>query len=123
LKILPLACLWNKELNVLLNGTNSGIQYNDILFHSFTFLLWGIGNFAHKNLLSLIMRLNETEIENIKKLAHLHFGEDVQVILFGSRASDEKREGDIDIFIRKKNGEKPDLRLSFYDFFTFILLF
>ena len=48
------------------------------------------------------MRLNKTEIENIKKLAHLHFGEDVQVILFGSRASDEKRGGDIDIFTKEK---------------------
>jgi len=45
------------------------------------------------------MRLNETEIENIKKLAHLHFGKDVQVILFGSRANDEERGGDIDILI------------------------
>jgi predicted nucleotidyltransferase len=56
------------------------------------------------------MRLNETEIENIKKLACLHFGEDVQVILFGSRANDEERGGDIDIFIRKRNGEKPAFR-------------
>ena len=67
------------------------------------------------------MRLNENEIENIKKLAHLHFGEDVQVILFGSRASDEKRGGDIDIFIRKKNGEKPDLR-SKINFTTDLIL-
>ena len=56
------------------------------------------------------MRLNGNEIDIIKKLAHLHFGEDVQVILFGSRTSDEKRGGDIDLFIRKKNGRKPDFR-------------
>lgn len=67
------------------------------------------------------MRLNETEIENIKKLAHLHFGKDVQVILFGSRANDEERGGDIDIFIRKKNGEKPDFR-SKINFTTDLIL-
>jgi len=56
------------------------------------------------------MRLNEFEIESIKYLAKQHFGKDVQVILFGSRTSDKKRGGDIDLFIRKQSGDKPDVR-------------
>lgn len=56
------------------------------------------------------MRLNEHEVESIKNLAQVHFGIDVQVILFGSRTNNEKRGGDIDLFIRKQNGEKPDVR-------------
>ena len=56
------------------------------------------------------MRLSEFEIETIKNLAQLHFGDDVNVILFGSRASDTKRGGDIDLFIRKTDGNIPDVR-------------
>ncbi|MEE4285631.1 MAG: nucleotidyltransferase domain-containing protein [Mariniphaga sp.] len=56
------------------------------------------------------MRLNEFEIESIKDLAQQHFGKDVQVILFGSRTSDNKRGGDIDLFIRKQSKDKPDVR-------------
>lgn len=56
------------------------------------------------------MRLNEFEIESIKDLAQQHFGKDVQVILFGSRTSDNKRGGDIDLFIRKQGRDKPDVR-------------
>jgi uncharacterized protein len=63
-----------------------------------------------KILLPLNMRLEKFEIDSIKDLAQLHFGTDVQVILFGSRTSDSKRGGDIDLFIRKQNGDKPDIR-------------
>jgi len=56
------------------------------------------------------MRLEKFEIESIKELARLHFGTDVQVVLFGSRAINSKRGGDIDLFIRKKNGSQPDVR-------------
>ncbi len=56
------------------------------------------------------MRLEKFEIESIKNLAQQHFGKDVQVFLFGSRTSNNKRGGDIDLFIRKKNGVKPDIR-------------
>jgi predicted nucleotidyltransferase len=56
------------------------------------------------------MRLDEFEIESIKDLAQLHFGKDVQVILFGSRTSNNKRGGDIDLFIRKQNGDKLNVR-------------
>jgi GxxExxY protein len=63
-----------------------------------------------KILLPLNMRLDKFEIESIKDLARLHFGKDVQVILFGSRTSNNKRGGDIDLFIRKQSGDKPDVR-------------
>ena len=49
------------------------------------------------------MRLSQFEIENIKNLAKHHFGHDVIVILFGSRANDEMRGGDIDLFIKSNN--------------------
>lgn len=51
------------------------------------------------------MRLSEFEIENIKNLASLHFGSDVQVFLYGSRTSNQLRGGDIDLFISHPNGE------------------
>ena len=49
------------------------------------------------------MRLSKFEIESIKQLAQHHFGQDVKVILFGSRANDEMRGGDIDLFIQSNN--------------------
>ncbi len=55
------------------------------------------------------MRLSQFEIENIKVLAKHHFGDDVKVFLFGSRADNSKRGGDIDLFIQT-NGRKPDIR-------------
>jgi len=45
------------------------------------------------------MRLEEWEIEEIKKAAKLIFGEDVKVILFGSRVYDDKKGGDIDLYV------------------------
>ena len=44
------------------------------------------------------MRLNEKEIEIIKKIVAEHLG-DAQVYLFGSRVDKEKMGGDIDLFI------------------------
>jgi predicted nucleotidyltransferase len=70
-----------------------------------------------KLLLPLNMRLNKHEIESIKDLAQMHFGNDVQVILFGSRTSNNKRGGDIDLFIRKQSGEKLNVG-SKIDFIT-----
>lgn len=46
------------------------------------------------------MRLSEFEIDSIKNMAEQHFGKDVQVYLFGSRVNNQKRGGDIDLFIR-----------------------
>jgi uncharacterized protein len=56
-----------------------------------------------------IMRLTQFEIENIRTLARHHFGDDVKVILFGSRADMNKRGGDIDLFIQAGGG-KPNVR-------------
>ena len=52
------------------------------------------------------MRLSESEIAWITSLARKHFGEDVQVVLFGSRVDDDQRGGDIDLFVRKLTGER-----------------
>jgi len=57
------------------------------------------------------MRLEEWEVEEIKKAAKLIFGEDVKVVLFGSRVYDDKKGGDIDLYVitnnpsMKKKGE------------------
>jgi hypothetical protein len=60
------------------------------------------------------MRLSEFEIESIRKMAGLHFGNHVQVFLFGSRTIDCQKGGDIDLFISNpddkhlKSGTKID---------------
>lgn len=45
------------------------------------------------------MRLTENEVNTIVSLSRTKFGEDVKVILFGSRTDDLKRGGDIDLLI------------------------
>ena len=55
------------------------------------------------------MRLSQYEIEYIRTLAQLHFGEDVKVFLFGSSVDDAKRGGDIDLFIQAGD-RKPNIR-------------
>lgn len=45
------------------------------------------------------MRLSEDQIEQIRKIARNIFGDDVRVVLFGSRVDDEARGGDIDLLI------------------------
>lgn len=45
------------------------------------------------------MRLTEEDRELIKKSVKTHFGESAKVYLFGSRADDTKRGGDIDLYI------------------------
>lgn len=67
------------------------------------------------------MRLTEFEIENIKSLARLHFGGNVQVFLFGSRTNNQMRGGDIDLFIRDSFGKKLTMR-SKIDFITDLVL-
>lgn len=46
------------------------------------------------------MRLSENEVKVIKKTAEETWGNNVMVFLFGSRTDDEKRGGDIDLFIQ-----------------------
>ena len=45
------------------------------------------------------MRLSEKEICSIKQNVAKYFGEGTKLVLFGSRISDEKRGGDIDLLI------------------------
>lgn len=51
------------------------------------------------------MRLTPEYIERIKRSAIECFGEGTRVYLFGSRTDDEKRGGDIDLFIETNNKE------------------
>ncbi|WP_409525360.1 nucleotidyltransferase domain-containing protein [Nitrincola sp. MINF-07-Sa-05] len=45
------------------------------------------------------MRLSDHEKEAIVRHTHQVFGQNAQVYLFGSRTDDQKRGGDIDLFI------------------------
>jgi len=45
------------------------------------------------------MRLSEHEISVIKGEAKMQFGENAKVYIFGSRVDDNKKGGDIDIYI------------------------
>ncbi len=45
------------------------------------------------------MRLQNFEIEAIKSTAQLMFGKQTMVTLFGSRVEDDKKGGDIDLYI------------------------
>ena len=49
------------------------------------------------------MRLTENEIEVIKQTAEQIFGRDTHVYLFGSRAFDDKKGGDIDLLIKTRS--------------------
>ena len=56
------------------------------------------------------MRLSQFEIGAIISIAKKYFGTEVQVFLFGSRVDDDKKGGDIDLFI--KNDAKELLSLE-----------
>ncbi|NBB89859.1 MAG: nucleotidyltransferase domain-containing protein [Spirochaetes bacterium] len=45
------------------------------------------------------MRLTEGERETIRNAVRRHFGEEATVVLFGSRADDAKRGGDVDLLV------------------------
>ena len=53
------------------------------------------------------MRLKQTEIDAIKKVSKMVFGENSTTLLFGSRIDDIKRGGDIDLYIQY-NPTNPD---------------
>ncbi len=59
------------------------------------------------------MRLNQYEVNSIKKVAERVFGEQSKVLLFGSRVDDTVRGGDIDLYIQpesKDNLNKKRIR-------------
>ena len=67
------------------------------------------------------MRLSKFEIDNIKSLAYIHFGKDVQVFLFGSRIDDQNRGGDIDLFIHNSNEDRLNIQTKI-NFLTDLML-
>ena len=67
------------------------------------------------------MRLSEADIESIVNLANLHFGDDVQVFLFGSRANNQQQGGDIDLLIRNPNNGQLKIRAKI-NFITDLIL-
>ena len=46
------------------------------------------------------MRLTQNEIDAIKKVSKIVFGENAKAVLFGSRTNDLKKGGDIDLCIQ-----------------------
>jgi predicted nucleotidyltransferase len=61
------------------------------------------------------MRLNQFQIDIINKLARKYFGEETTVYLFGSRTDDNKKGGDIDLFIKTshENSLTLDAKIHF----------
>lgn len=55
------------------------------------------------------MRLSLQQVEAIRYAAATIFGPEVIIWLFGSRADDQKRGGDIDLLIKPANPEKYSL--------------
>lgn len=51
------------------------------------------------------MRLTKFQIDLIKKLSQKYFGMNAKVYLFGSRADDKKKGGDMDIYIETEFAE------------------
>lgn len=54
------------------------------------------------------MRMTPQQAETVRMYAHLHFGEDAVIWLFGSRADDHKKGGDYD-FLVETSLDQPDL--------------
>jgi len=49
------------------------------------------------------MRLNQHTATQMVWYAKRHFGNNIRLYLFGSRVDDQKRGGDIDLFIETQN--------------------
>lgn len=58
------------------------------------------------------MRLTPFQQQTICQNAHRYFGHTTQVWLFGSRVDDNKRGGDIDLYIEPENQEIAALALA-----------
>ncbi|HDO27387.1 MAG TPA: nucleotidyltransferase domain-containing protein [Bacteroidetes bacterium] len=56
------------------------------------------------------MRLTEEQIQVIKQTARQLFGDEVRVYLFGSRAYDNKKGGDIDLLIKTRDKSMATLK-------------
>lgn len=52
------------------------------------------------------MRLNSEHIREIRKIANNIYGEDVEIVLFGSRTDDQAKGGDIDLLIESPHKER-----------------
>jgi len=59
------------------------------------------------------MRLKKEEQNSIVALARLHFGESVNVYLFGSRVDDDRKGGDIDLLIEADHEVKLETQIEF----------
>ena len=67
------------------------------------------------------MRLKESVKINLIKYAKKYFGEDIKIYLFGSRVVDNKKGGDIDIFVESKNETSMQVELYFLrDIYKFV---
>lgn len=60
------------------------------------------------------MRLTLNQINAINSIAKKYFGQDVQVLLFGSRVDTDKKGGDIDLFIKNKDQSLLTLETKVY---------
>ena len=60
------------------------------------------------------MRLTHNQINAINTIARKYFGQDVHVLLFGSRVDAEKKGGDIDLFIKNKHEALLTLETKIY---------
>ena len=56
------------------------------------------------------MRLTQTQIKAIKSAAAEIFGDEAEVWLFGSRADDSRRGGDIDLYVELPAMEEDRMR-------------
>lgn len=59
------------------------------------------------------MRLTAFEVNAIKQTAQEVFGLDAEVFLFGSRVDDEKKGGDIDLYINANTGNDFKHKIKF----------
>ena len=59
------------------------------------------------------MRITNNEKEQFISLARQNFGAEVRLYLFGSRADDQKKGGDIDLYIETDAAVDMQQRLSF----------